>query len=235
MTDDTDDTALIERYHATKHQLDTLNHTHHAAAKLLAVSKTHPSCAIRTLASVGQQDFGENYLQEALAKIHDLQDLNLTWHYIGHIQRNKTKDIATHFDWVQTVARTIIAKRLNDQRPDDLPPLNVLIQINIDDEDSKSGCRIDEVHDLVGDILTLPKLSLRGLMIIPSKDGTDAFARTKAVFDELKAVYDLPNFDTLSMGMSGDMADAIVCGSTMIRVGTNIFGQRPYPAPLKSN
>lgn len=227
--------SLLARYHATKDKLDAHNATYHAHATLIAVSKTHPDQAIRELVSVGQRDFGENYLQEALAKMAKLSDLPIIWHYIGHIQRNKTKDIATHFDWVQTVERTIIAERLNNQRPDGLPPLNVLIQINIDDEDSKSGCQPHEVDELVACILNLPKLSLRGLMIIPSKDGTDAFACTKAMFDELKSKYDLPNFDTLSMGMSSDMEQAVACGSTMVRVGTNIFGQRPYAhSPLNS-
>ena len=156
----------------------------------------------------------------------ELAHLPITWHYIGHIQRNKTKDIATYFDWVQTVERDIIAKRLNDQRPDELPPLNVLIQINIDDEMSKSGCHIDELDELIKVIMSLPKLTLRGLMIIPNKDGTDAFVRTKALFDDIKARFNLAQFDTLSMGMSGDMEQALAHGSTMVRVGTAIFGKR---------
>lgn len=221
-------TDLLTRYYATQDELNAHNAKHHAHAKLIAVSKTHPSSSIRQLVATGQHDFGENYLQEALGKIHELSDLPIVWHYIGHIQRNKTKDIATHFDWVQTVERDIIAQRLNDQRPDDLSPLNVLIQINIDDEMSKSGCQIDEIDELVKYILNLPKLRLRGLMIIPSKDGTDAFVRTKAIFDDIKSKYDLPSFDTLFMGMSGDMAQAVACGSTMVRVGTAIFGQRDY-------
>ena len=222
--------TLIERFCAVKQELDKHNNTHHTNATLIAVSKTHTSNAIRELVSVGQRDFGENYLQEALSKMAQLSDLPIIWHYIGHIQRNKTKDIATHFDWVQTVERAIIAERLNGQRPDNLSPLNILIQVNIDDESSKSGCQPHEIPALIDCILTLPKLCLRGLMIIPNKDGTDAFIRTKALFDELKSQYDLPNFDTLSMGMSGDMAQAVAHGSTMVRVGTAIFGQRHYPA-----
>ncbi|MDO4897174.1 MAG: YggS family pyridoxal phosphate-dependent enzyme [Moraxella sp.] len=223
------DNPLISRYHAVKSHLDQLNHTHHAHATLIAVSKTHSASAIGQLATLGQRDFGENYLQESLPKIHALKDLGLTWHYIGHIQRNKTRDIATHFDWVQTVERDIIAKRLNDQRPDDLPPLNVLIQLNIDDETNKSGCQTHELNELINTIIALPRLTLRGLMIIPAKEGSDAFARTADIFDKMKEKYDLPHFDTLSMGMSGDMADAVAHGSTMVRVGTAIFGQRDYP------
>ncbi|STZ07912.1 Predicted enzyme with a TIM-barrel fold [Moraxella caprae] len=222
--------ALIERHTAVKERLDAINDTYQANPKavLLAVSKTKPSSDIATLYQAGQSQFGENYLQEALIKMSELAHLPITWHYIGHIQRNKTRDIAMHFDWVQTVERAIIAERLNDQRPDDRPPLNVLIQINIDDEASKSGCRIDELDGLVQTVMSLPKLTLRGLMIIPSKDGTDAFVRTKAIFDDIKGRFDLPDFDTLSMGMSGDMEQAVAHGSTMVRVGTAIFGERDY-------
>lgn len=222
--------ALIKRHTAVKERLNAINDTCQANPKavLLAVSKTKPSSDIATLYQAGQGDFGENYLQEALIKINELAHLSITWHYIGHIQRNKTKDIATHFDWVQTVERDIIAQRLSDQRPDDRPPLNVLIQINIDDEASKSGCHIDELDELVQTVMGLPKLRLRGLMIIPSKDGTDAFVRTKAIFDDIKGRFDLPDFDTLSMGMSGDMEQAVAHGSTMVRVGTAIFGERDY-------
>ena len=196
-------------------------------ARLLAVSKTKPAADIRALYEAGQRDFGENYLQEALAKQQELNDLSITWHYIGSIQRNKTRDIATHFDWVHTIERAIIAERLNDQRGD-LAPLNVLIQVNIDDEDSKSGVQPDEVLALVDVINDLPKLVLRGLMVIPAKEGSDAFIRTRALFDEVRLARDLPNWDTLSMGMSGDMADAVAQGSTIVRVGTALFGERDY-------
>lgn len=214
-------TDLISRYQAIK---DTLP----AHVTLLCVSKTKPADDIKTLIAQGQVHFGENYLQEALVKMDELQGLPIVWHYIGHIQRNKTHKIATHFDWVQTVERAIIAKRLHEQRPDDLPPLNVLIQLNIDDEDSKSGCQPSELDELVQALIALPKLTLRGLMIIPAKDSTDAFARTKALFDDLKNRYHLPYFDTLSMGMSGNIDSAIAHGSTMVRVGTAIFGERDY-------
>jgi len=198
---------------------------------LLAVSKTKPAAMIATLAAQGQRDFGENYLQEAIGKINELKaqaDGNhIVWHYIGSIQRNKTRDIAEHFDWVQTLERDIIAKRLNDQRPENLPPLNVLIQVNIDRELSKSGCNPDEVDALVDTIKAYPKLALRGLMIIPDKSGSDAFDRTQQLFNEIKTNHpELTQWDMLSMGMSGDMEEAIAHGSTMVRVGTAIFGAR---------
>ncbi len=198
---------------------------------LLAVSKTKPADMIAVLAKQGQRDFGENYLQEAIEKIKGLQTqsetLDIVWHYIGHIQRNKTRDIAEHFDWVQTLERDIIAKRLNDQRPTDMAPLNVLIQINIDDEDSKSGCLPEALPNLITAIKQYERLQLRGLMIIPDKAGTDAFQRTKQLFEEIKESHpELTEWDTLSMGMTNDMSDAIANGSTMVRVGTAIFGVR---------
>ncbi|WP_201616830.1 YggS family pyridoxal phosphate-dependent enzyme [Psychrobacter urativorans] len=198
---------------------------------LLAVSKTKPAEMVATLAKQGQRDFGENYLQEAIEKIATLKNQpegeEIVWHYIGSIQRNKTRDIAEHFDWVQTLERDIIAKRLNDQRPDNMAPLNVLIQINIDDENSKSGCRPEELSELIGTAKSYERLQLRGLMIIPAKDDTDAFARTQQLFESIKQQHpELLAWDTLSMGMSDDMADAIANGSTMVRVGTAIFGAR---------
>lgn len=193
--------------------------------KLLCVSKSKPASMIQALHQQGQQDFGENYLQEAQAKMAQLNDCDICWHYIGHIQSNKTKSIAQSFDWVHTVARVQIAKRLNEQRQG-LPALNVLIQVNIDNESSKSGCSLDELPDLVRLMAALPNLTLRGLMIIPSPDSTDAFARTKRLFDEIAQNHRLPHWDTLSMGMSADMQDAITNGSTMVRVGSAIFGAR---------
>ncbi|WP_227687337.1 YggS family pyridoxal phosphate-dependent enzyme [Psychrobacter fjordensis] len=198
---------------------------------LLAVSKTKPADMISALAQKGQRHFGENYLQEALEKINTLKSQpegqGIVWHYIGSIQRNKTRDIAESFDWVQTVERDIIAKRLNDQRPAELPPLNVLIQLNIDNEESKSGCLPDQLLELVTTIKAYERLQLRGLMIIPAKSDTGAFARTKQLFEEVKEKHpELNGWDTLSMGMSGDMTEAIANGSTMVRVGTGIFGAR---------
>ena len=199
--------------------------------RLLAVSKTKPAEMIIALAEQGQRDFGENYLQEAIEKIIQLQKLsetkNIVWHYIGSIQRNKTRDIAEHFDWVQTVERDIIAKRLNEQRPDNMSPLKVLIQLNIDDEDSKSGCLPEQLPELIATIKGYERLQLCGLMIIPAKVDTDAFNRTKQLFEQIKQAHpELTAWDTLSMGMSGDMAEAVASGSTMLRVGTAIFGAR---------
>lgn len=193
---------------------------------LLAVSKTKPASSIRTLYGAGQRDFGENYLQEALQKQHDLADLGIIWHYIGSVQRNKTKDIAQHFDWVHTVDRVIIAQRLSDQRLEKSPALNVCIQVNIDAEATKSGCMPCDALELAKEIQSYPRLTLRGVMVIPSKAGSDAFARTKALFDEIGAVLDSPDWDTLSMGMSGDFANAIANGATIIRVGSALFGAR---------
>ena len=148
---------------------------------------------IAMLAQQGQCHFGENYLQEAVEKINTLKSMPggeaIVWHYIGSIQRNKTRDIAEHFDWVQTLERDIIAKRLNDQRPDDLPALNVLIQLNIDQEESKSGCHPAELSELIDKVKGYERLQLRGLMVIPAKADTDAFVRTQALFDEIKNTY----------------------------------------------
>lgn len=198
------------------------------SVKLLAVSKTWPADKLRALALAGQQDFGENYLQEALAKITDLADLALTWHFIGPIQSNKTRDIAAHFDWVHSVDRLKIAQRLNTQRPEGLPPLNICLQVNIDDEDSKAGVVPAELTALAEAIQALPNLRLRGLMVIPkATDDTaaqhDAFRRS---FELYKDLQQLDGVDTLSMGMSGDLTAAIAEGSTIVRIGTALFGQR---------
>lgn len=229
-----DSDTLIENWQQVTLQVaDACQQARCSAKKvtLLAVSKTKPAAMVVALAEQGQRDFGENYLQEAVEKITALKDLpatcDIVWHYIGHIQRNKTREIAEHFDWVQTLERDIIAKRLNDQRPEDKSALNVLIQVNIDDEESKSGCRPEELLELVSVIKHYERLQLRGLMIIPSKDNTDAFIRTQQLFDEVKQAHsELNAWDTLSMGMSDDMTEAIANGSTMVRVGTAIFGAR---------
>ncbi|KRG35931.1 YggS family pyridoxal phosphate-dependent enzyme [Psychrobacter sp. P11G3] len=234
MNGNIDEVTLIDNWQQVSKQLkQACDHADRQVDNimLLAVSKTKPADMIATLAKQGQRDFGENYLQEAIEKITTLKAQpvgeSIVWHYIGSIQRNKTRDIAEHFDWVQTVERDIIAKRLNDQRPADLPPLNVLIQLNIDNEDSKSGCLPAQLPELITAIKGYERLQLRGLMIIPAKANTDAFARTKQLFEEVKADHpELDSWDTLSMGMSGDMAEAIENGTTMVRVGTAIFGQR---------
>ncbi|WP_420230067.1 YggS family pyridoxal phosphate-dependent enzyme [Psychrobacter sp. ER1] len=234
MNGNVDEVTLIDNWQQVSKQMNqACDHADRQAdnVMLLAVSKTKPADMIATLAKQGQRDFGENYLQEAIEKITALKTQpvgkSIVWHYIGSIQRNKTRDIAEHFDWVQTVERDIIAKRLNDQRPAGLTPLNVLIQLNIDDEDSKSGCLPNQLPELITAIKGYERLQLRGLMIIPAKANTDAFARTKQLFEEVKADHpELDSWDTLSMGMSGDMAEAIENGTTMVRVGTAIFGQR---------
>ena len=222
-------TTLIERWQAVTAQLPP-------NVTLLAVSKAYPSEAIATLYKAGQTAFGENYVQEALTKIAELDDLKhsenpLQWHYIGHIQRNKTRDLAEHFDWVQGVDRLIIAQRLNEQRPEHLPPLNICIQVNIDDEASKSGCTPDALPELVQAISQLPKLRLRGLMVIPAPvakhANQTAFTQTHLLFENARPHHTKPDdWDTLSMGMSGDMEEATASGSTMVRIGTAIFGSR---------
>lgn len=199
------------------------------SVQLLAVSKTWPAAKLRELAQAGQQHFGENYLQEALAKIQALADLPLIWHFIGPIQSNKTRDIAAHFDWVHSVDRLKIAKRLSEQRPAELPPLNICLQVNIDDEDSKSGISPEALLQLAYDVKQLPNLKLRGLMVIPkATDDTaaqhDAFQRSFVLYQALQQ--HLPDIDTLSMGMSGDLTAAVANGSTMVRVGSALFGRR---------
>lgn len=196
---------------------------------LLAVSKTHPSDAIHAMYTAGQRDFGENYLQEALTKIDTLKALDIAWHFIGHIQRNKTKAIAEHFSWVHGVDRFIIAERLSNQRPADLPALNVCIQVNIDQQESKDGCHPDDVMLLVDQIQALPQIYLRGLMVIPAPGHDQAFFDAEQLFKAVAARYPhLQMWDTLSMGMSGDLTPAIAAGSTMVRVGTALFGARDY-------
>jgi PLP dependent protein len=196
---------------------------------LLAVSKTRPADDIRRAYACGLDQFGESYLQEALEKIENLADLPLTWHFIGPIQANKTRPIAEHFQWVHSIDRLKIARRLSEQRPAALPPLQVCIQVNISAEGSKSGIPVEQAHPLASAITAMPGLQLRGLMAIPAKTGDErsqqqAFAQLRQLFEELRQ--DFPDMDTLSMGMSGDLEAAIAQGSTLIRVGTAIFGTR---------
>jgi pyridoxal phosphate enzyme (YggS family) len=197
--------------------------------QLLAVSKTHPSESLREMYAAGQRAFGENYLQEALEKIEALKDLEIEWHFIGHVQRNKTKNLAEKFDWVHGVDRLIIAERLSNQRLQDQSDLNICLQVNIDGQDSKDGCAPDEVPELVAQMSQLPKIRLRGLMVIPAPDNTAAFTDAKALFDAVREKHAHPeDWDTLSMGMSSDLEAAIDAGSTMVRVGTALFGARDY-------
>jgi len=197
--------------------------------QLLAVSKKQLPAAIRALHAAGQVAFGENYLQEALSKQAELADLSLEWHFIGQIQRNKTRDIACHFDWVHGVDRVLIAERLSAQRGEGsgLSPLNLCLQVNIDQEVSKGGCLPAEVPELVAAISRLPYVALRGLMVIPEAGHKDAFVRTHALFESARSVHaDPQQWDTLSMGMSGDFAEAIAAGATIVRIGTALFGAR---------
>ncbi|MBK8187927.1 MAG: YggS family pyridoxal phosphate-dependent enzyme [Cellvibrio sp.] len=193
---------------------------------LVAVSKTQSADAIRQAYHAGQRLFGENYLQEALDKQQELTDLGeLEWHFIGPIQSNKTRPIAEHFAWVHSVDRLKIAQRLNEQRPVNLPPLNICIQLNIDDEASKSGIALNELPELVQAIQTLPRLRLRGLMAIPSVNNSpEQQASAFRNLAEAKARYEF--MDCLSMGMSADLEMAIAEGATHVRVGTDIFGAR---------
>lgn len=197
---------------------------------LLAVSKTQPAEAIREANGAGLSDFGENYLQEALEKQADLADLALTWHFIGPIQSNKTRAIAEHFDWVHSVDRLKIAQRLSEQRPTELPPLNVCLQVNVSGEASKSGCAPQDVAELARTIATLPNLRLRGLMAIP--EPTDDRAEQHAAFARLRQLQQALalELDTLSMGMSQDLEAAIAEGATWVRIGTALFGARTYPS-----
>ncbi|ATW46000.1 YggS family pyridoxal phosphate-dependent enzyme [Glaesserella parasuis] len=200
------------------------------SVKLLAVSKTKPISAIAEAIEAGQRAFGENYVQEGIEKIqHFAENDTLEWHFIGLLQSNKTRVVAEHFDWVQTIDRLKIAQRLSEQRPKHLPVLNVLIQINISDEASKSGISAKEMLELATQISQLPRLKLRGLMAIPKPESEPeqqkiALAQMNELFLQLQSQFE--GIDTLSMGMSDDMPSAIECGSTMVRIGTAIFGAR---------
>lgn len=199
------------------------------AVKLLAVSKQQSAEAIRDAQAAGLSDFGENYLQEAEAKIVALKDLSLTWHFIGPIQSNKTRGIAAHFDWVHSIDREKIATRLDAQRDSLLGPLNVCVQINLSAEATKSGIELAACRDLCAHVNTLPNLRLRGLMAIPAPH--QDFATQRAGFHELAAEFaalavNYPTMDTLSMGMSNDFEAAIAEGSTLVRIGTALFGER---------
>ena len=201
------------------------------SVQLLAVSKTKPAEALREAYAAGLRDFGENYLQEALGKQLELADLPLIWHFIGPIQSNKTRAIAEHFAWVHSVDRLKIAQRLSEQRPADLPPLNICIQVNVSGEVSKSGCTPADLPALAKAISELPRLNLRGLMAIP--EPTDDRAEQDAAFaavQSLQASLNLP-LDTLSMGMSHDLESAIAQGATWVRIGTALFGARDYSQP----
>ncbi len=197
--------------------------------RLIGASKAQPAAAIRELAMLGIREFGENFVQEALQKQADLADLDLVWHFIGRIQSNKTAEIAAHFDWVHSVDRIKIARRLSQQRPAARRPLNLCLQVNIDNEPSKAGMELDSVDELAHAVSQLPGVRLRGLMAIPqpADDPTEQrrpFAQLRAALERLNARG--LTLDTLSMGMSADMDAAILEGATMIRIGTALFGPR---------
>lgn len=204
---------------------------------LLAVSKTKPVSAIEEAIAAGQRAFGENYVQEGVEKIHYFQENHpgtpLEWHFIGPLQSNKSRLVAENFDWFHTVDRLRIAQRLSEQRPTTLPPLNVLLQINISGEPSKSGIMVEELAELAASVAALPNLRLRGLMAIPAPE-TD-YEQQLAVFKQMAVLFQTlsanhPHIDTLSMGMTDDMRAAITAGSTLVRIGTAIFGARDYSA-----
>ncbi len=219
--------SIAERLAQIQVEIDALNVAH--TVTLIAVSKTKPASQIREAFAAGQTHFGENYLQECLTKQEALTDLDIIWHFIGPIQSNKTQAIAQHFDWVHSIDRLKVAKRLNDGRPDHLPALQCCIQINISNETTKSGLLIGELEGLATAFSSFERLKLRGLMAIPAPtdDLTEQAAQFTAVkkqFDELNAKGF--NLDTLSMGMSNDYSIAIQAGSNMVRIGSKIFGAR---------
>ena len=209
-----------------------------SSVSLLAVSKTRSAEEVRLAAATGQTAFGENYLQEAIDKIEALSDLALEWHFIGPIQSNKTRPIAENFAWVHSVDRLKIAQRLSAQRPLDAEDLNICIQVNISAEDQKAGCSVADLPQLAVQIAALPKICLRGLMVIP--EATDDLALLRTRFRETAEILaqlqpEIPTLDTLSMGMSGDLDAAIAEGATIVRVGTALFGPRNYTSTPKNH
>jgi len=225
----------LETIHQQIQTSTQLAHRPESAVTLLAVSKTKPNEAILEAYQAGQKAFGENYVQEGVDKIQyfEVQNIQLEWHFIGPLQSNKTRLVAEHFDWMQTLERAKIADRLNEQRPPYKVPLNVLIQINISQESSKSGIQPSDMLPLAKHIENLPHLRLRGLMAIPEPTNDVAqqeqtFCQMKTLFEQLQQALPNAQIDTLSMGMTDDMQSAIKCGSTMVRIGTAIFGKRDY-------
>lgn len=211
-------------------QINQLNLQYSNQTKLIAVSKTKPNDDILTAFNLGQLDFGENYVQEAITKIDyfNQKNIKLNWHFIGNLQSNKAKLVAQKFNWVQTVDSLKLAQKLSQNRPDYMEDLNILIQVNISDQTSKSGIKPSEIKTLADTIVQLPKIKLRGLMTIPnnlnSQQIEQDFSHMNQLYLELKQLY--PNIDTLSMGMSDDMDLAIKHGATMVRIGSAIFGAR---------
>lgn len=222
--------TLAERLHTVRTQI------RHAASiagrarnsvQLLAVSKTKPVADIIALYALGQRHFAENYLQEARQKQQQLGAFNITWHFIGPIQSNKTRLIAGHFDWVHSVDRLKIAERLSEQRPSHLPPLNICLQVNISEESSKSGIELNELPELIAAVSTLPHLRLRGVMAIPEPESNYHQQRQpyRQLYQTVRQL-ERPELDCFSFGMSGDLKAAIMEGATMVRIGTALFGER---------
>ena len=233
--------TVTARLRATRERLDAALDAAkrpRTSATLLAVSKTRPAAEIREAHAAGQRAFGENYLQEALSKRAALADLDLEWHFIGALQSNKTREAAKHFDWVHTVDRLKIARRLNDQRSEHLPPLQVCLQVNISRDPHKSGAMPEEVMTLAEAMLAMPRLTLRGLMTIPThSDAANRrapFEALRELMSTLRARFPQAAWDTLSMGMSADLEEAVMEGATIIRVGTAIFGQRDGMSQITS-
>ncbi|MEE4245168.1 MAG: YggS family pyridoxal phosphate-dependent enzyme [Kangiellaceae bacterium] len=225
--------SVTENLTQIKHaiELESQNNLRDAnSVTLLAVSKAQEINKIDEAYLAGQRLFGESYLSEALPKIAALKHRDICWHFIGPIQSNKTKDIAAHFDWVQSVDRVKIARRLNDQRPAELGELNITLQLNLANEPTKQGFTSDQLGDVIEQIIGFDKINLRGFMSIPVK--YDDAEKNQRQFEQIAATYrqyqqQLPSIDTLSIGMSGDWRQAIAAGSTMIRLGTALFGKRP--------
>ena len=204
-----------------KSRIDSVDHSQQVT--LIAVSKTRSVLEIQSAVDAGQYNFGENYLQEALDKIEELKNNTLIWHFIGPIQSNKTAKIAENFDWVHSVDRIKVAKRLNEQRPPDFSKLNILIQVNIDNEPTKSGILLNEVTEFVRQCDDFENIRLRGFMCIPNpQNSSNSFSLMAKILSEFSSL------DALSMGMSGDMEIAIKNGATLVRIGTDIFGKRSY-------
>ncbi len=228
--------TLIDRYQTVTERLRRAEYQYGRAEGsvcLVAVSKTYPADDIRTIATQGQNDFGENQIQDALTKIPVLKDVDCVWHFIGPIQSNKCRDIALNFDWVHSIEREKTARRLSDLRPGDAAPMNILIQVNSQNEATKSGISPDSIGDLIDEIKHLPNLQLRGLMAIPSPE--KVIDRQRAVFAKLRELLQKINLehqtdmDCLSMGMTDDMEAAVAEGATHVRIGTAIFGPRKRP------
>jgi pyridoxal phosphate enzyme (YggS family) len=223
---------IAERLKQIRDQISKAEEAYHrkpGSVLLLAVSKTKPASDIANAYRAGQRHFGESYLQEALKKQQELGAFDITWHFIGPIQSNKTKPIAAHFDWVHSVDKLKIAQRLNEQRPAHLPPLNICLQVNISGEASKSGITLDELPEMCEQVAQLPHLKLRGVMAIPAPE--EDFERQrqpyKALYQAIAAL-GKPELDTFSFGMTDDLEAAIAEGATIVRIGTALFGARDY-------